>query len=60
MKSEAQKAAKKKYRQKCRVLQITLYPTDGDIVQHLASVGAYSTYIKELIRKDIQFNHTDT
>lgn len=54
MKSEAQKKAKKKYREKCRELRITLYPTDGDIVQHLASVGAYTTYIKELIRADIE------
>lgn len=54
MKSESQKAAKKKYQKKCRVLQITLYPTDSDIIQHLENVGPYSTYIKELIRKHIQ------
>ena len=54
MRTEAQKRAKKEYRKKCRELRITLYPTDQDIIDKIESLGQYSPYIKELIRKDIK------
>ena len=54
MATESQKRAKKKYKAKCRELRITLYPTDQDIAERLACVDSYSTYIKELIRRDIK------
>lgn len=53
MKTEAQKRANEKYRQKCRTVQIVLYPNDKDIEDKLNTVDSKATYIKELIRKDI-------
>lgn len=53
--SEALNRAKRKYKaDKVRTLTIDLYPTDGDIVAHLAKVGPYATYIKNLIREDMK------
>ena len=54
MSTESQKRAKKKYKAKCRELRIMIYPTDQDIMEQLACVDSYSTYIKNLIRKDIK------
>lgn len=60
MKTEAQKQAQARYQKKCKTYTIVCYPNDADIVAHLESKKAtggnhngYSTYIKELIRKDI-------
>lgn len=53
MKTEAQKRANEKYRQKCKTVQIVLYPTDKDIEEKLNSVESKATYIKKLIRQDI-------
>lgn len=52
--TEAQKRAKNNYRKKCRKLQVTLYPTDADIIAKVDSVPSYSGYIKQLIRQDIE------
>jgi hypothetical protein len=52
--TEAQKEARKRYTSKCRKLSITIYPTEEDISKKLDSVPSYSTYIKTLIRKDIE------
>jgi hypothetical protein len=52
--TDAQKRAKQKYRDKCKHLQIVLYPTDQDIIDHLDTKEQYSTYIKQLIRQDMK------
>lgn len=52
--TDAQKRAKQKYREKCKHLQIVVYPTEQDIIDHLATKESYSPYIKRLIRQDIQ------
>ena len=51
---ESQRAAKKRYRAKVEVIQVELYPTDADIKDKLKTVGAKATYIKKLIREDMQ------
>lgn len=49
------KKARANYLKKVVELRIELYPTDEDIKQWLASIDKpKSTYIKELIRKDMQ------
>ena len=49
--------SKRKYRKKIEELRVELYPTDGDIkdriAERLAKGEAKATYIKRLIREDI-------
>lgn len=53
-KSEAQKEAEARYRKKCKVLNVRLYPgKDADIIRHIGTMPTYSRYIKNLIRKDM-------
>ena len=52
--TEAQKRAKAKYQDKVRTFRIDVYPTEADILDKLNSVDRYGTYIKALIRQDIQ------
>lgn len=55
MASEAERRAKAKYRRtKVRTLTIDLFPADKDIIDHLANVERYATYIKQLIRADME------
>lgn len=63
MKSEAQKKAQANYRKKCKRYSFDCYPSDGDVIAQLESKkskdgngshNGYSTYIKDLIRNDIQ------
>ena len=53
--------ARENYRKKVVTLRIELYPTDEDIKERLAERQAQdektATYIKRLIRQDIQQNH---
>lgn len=57
--SEAQKRAQKKYQKKYQkdneVIKTVKFnrKTDDDILNHIENVGAFTTYIKKLIRKDI-------
>ena len=54
MSTEAERRAKAKYRRnKVRTLIIDLYQTDNDIIDHLATVDRYASYIKQLIRDDM-------
>jgi hypothetical protein len=50
--------ARENYRQKVERLYLELYPTDEDIKAKLAEIAEQgigkATYIKELIRKDIE------
>lgn len=52
--SDALKKAKAKYKQKVRTFTIDVFPTEQDILNKLQSVDKYSTYIKQLIRNDIE------
>lgn len=55
MSTEAERRAKAKYkRTKVRTLTIDLFPAEKDIIDHLANVDRYATYIKQLIRDDIE------
>lgn len=56
--NENKRKAKNKYRKKIEELRVELYPTDADIKARLAGRLAAgekkATYIKRLIRQDIQ------
>ena len=52
--SEAQKNAKKKYLAKGKRLTVDFYPTELDLFEHIEKQGAKQTYIKNLIRADME------
>lgn len=54
MVSESQKRANKKYREKSNRMTIDFYPTDSDLWNHIQSQPKKQTYIKNLIRADIE------
>lgn len=54
MATEAQKKAKKKYREKGNRISIDFYPTETDLWEHLQSQPKKQTYIKDLIRADME------
>ena len=54
MASEAQQKANKKYKQKIKRITIDFYPTEEDLWEHLNSKEKKQTYIKELIRDDME------
>lgn len=52
--SEAQKRASAKYRKNnVKAIMFNLYPSDKDLLEFLESKKNRSSYIKELIRKDM-------
>ena len=57
-KTEAQKRAAAKYRQKTYELRVALFPPDTDIFSRLEEIDkngeARAAYIKRLIREDIE------
>jgi hypothetical protein len=54
--SEAQKKAVKKYKKKVNRITIDFYPTEDELWEHLQSQGKKQTYIKNLIRADMEKN----
>lgn len=52
--SEAQKRAKKKYQKNITRLTIDFYPTEKELVEQIKNQPKKQTYIKDLIRQDIQ------
>lgn len=54
MTSEAQKKAVKKYKQKINRITIDFSPAEEEIWQHIQNQPKKQTYIKDLIRKDIE------
>lgn len=54
MATEAQKKAKKKYREKGNRLPLDFYPSEADLWEHIQSQEKKQTYIKDLIRKDME------
>ena len=55
--SEAQLKAIKKYREKIKRITIDFYPTEEDLWQHIQNQPKKQTYIKDLIRADMQENN---
>ena len=54
--TEAQLRAKKNYRGKGKRMTIDFYPQEMDLVEWIAQHGPKQTYIKDLIRKDMEQN----
>ena len=52
--SEAQLQAIQKYKQKVKRITVDFYPADEEIWNHVQSQPKKQTYIKDLIRADIE------
>ena len=52
--TEAQKRADRKYKAKVKKMLLEFYPTDADLLEHLSKQDKKQTYIKNLIRKDME------
>lgn len=52
--SEAQLKAVKKYREKLKRITIDFYPAEEEMWEHIQSQPKKQTYIKDLIRKDME------
>ena len=52
--TEAQKRAAKKYREKTNRITIDFYPTEAAMWEHIQSQPKKQTYIKNLIRRDME------
>ena len=53
MTSEAQKKAVKKYKEKVKRLTLEFHPSEQDLYEHIQKQDKKQTYIKDLIRKDM-------
>lgn len=54
MASEAQKKAIKKYREKLNRITIDFSPAEAELWEHIQNQPKKQTYIKDLIRADIE------
>ena len=54
MLTEAQKRAKKKYREKTKRYVIEFFPTDKELIDRIEAQPKKHAYIKNLIRQDIE------
>lgn len=54
MASDAQKKASKKYKEKLKRITIDFYPADAELWEHIQKQPKKQTYIKDLIRADIE------
>ena len=52
--SEAQKKAKKKYRDKGKRLTVDFYPSEADLIEQIEKQPNKQGYIKGLIRADME------
>ncbi len=52
--SEAQKIARKKYQKNITRLTIDFYPTEKELIEQIEKQPKKQTYIKDLIRSDIE------
>lgn len=52
--TEAQKRAKKKYREKVQRIFVDFYPSEADLIEHIEKQPQKQTYIKDLIREDMK------
>ena len=53
MRTESQKRADKKYRTKVKKMLLEFYPTDAEMLEHLNKQDKKQSYIKNLIREDM-------
>ena len=51
--TEAQKRAKAKYQSKVKRLTIDFYPPEADLLEHIEKQPKKQTYIKDLVRRDM-------
>ena len=54
MASEAQKKAVKKYKEKVKRITIDFSPAEAELFEHIQQQAKKQTYIKDLIRADMQ------
>lgn len=54
MTSEAQRRAVTKYKQKVKRITIDFHPTESDLWEHIQIQEKKQTYIKDLIRADME------
>lgn len=52
--TEAEKRAKKKYLDKGLRFRVDFYPSEQELIDHLQKQPQKQTYIKDLIRRDIE------
>lgn len=52
--TEAEKRARKNYTAKCKRITLTFYPTEMDLVEHIEKKEGKHSYIKSLIREDME------
>lgn len=53
MASEAQRNANKKYKQKVKRLTVDFSPAEAELFEHISKQPKKQTYIKDLIRADM-------
>ena len=58
--TEAEKKAKKKYSAKVKRILLEFYPTEDDLIEHVEKQFKKQTYIKDLIRKDMESKNPKT
>lgn len=56
MTTEAQKKALEKYKAKVKRITVDFPPSDVELWEHLQAQGKKQTYIKDLIRADMEKN----
>lgn len=59
MRSESEKAAVRKYKQKLTRLTLDFSPAEKDLIDHINSQPKKQTYIKNLIRADMRKTTAD-
>lgn len=57
MASDAQKKATKKYREKINRITVDFSPAEAELWEHIQNQPKKQTYIKDLIRADIERNN---
>lgn len=56
MANDAQRKAIKKYKKKVNRITVDFYPTEDDLWEHINNQSKKQTYIKDLIRADMEKN----
>lgn len=51
---ETDRKARANYRKKVKRIYIELYPSEANLIEHLEQQDKVTTYIKDLIRKDME------
>lgn len=54
MKTQSQIEAQRRYRKKVKRILVEFYPTESDLIEHLEQQEKKQTYIKDLIRMDLE------